>query len=374
MNINQSYQQFLKELKQSITQSRFVAARFANREQIELYIRTGWRLSQKIASEKWGAKVIDQLASDLQKELPGLRGFSYRNLMKMKQFAEEYKSFEFLPLLTVETGTVDATEILPLLTAELDLNILTKHLFDISFTHHILLLTKCKNLEERFFYIAQAATQYWSVLMLDHKIDEGLFRHQGKLPNNFDNTVSRELKETALQVFQDEYLWDFMSLDGEENERAIENEIVSNIRKFILGLGKGFSFIGNQYRLEVDGQEFFIDLLFFNRHLQALVIFELKRGAFKPEYAGQLNFYLNVLDDKVKLPQENPSIGIIICKEKSNTVVEYAFKSIDNAMGTIGELFFLAGGLFKLFNRLIYTLTANFATPLHLRHSCFMLF
>jgi predicted nuclease of restriction endonuclease-like (RecB) superfamily len=333
MNINQSYQQFLKELKQSITQSRYVAARFANREQIELYIRTGCRLSQKIALEKWGSKVIDQLAADLQKELPGLRGFSYRNLMKMKQFAEEYKSFEFLPLPTAETGTVDATEILPLATAELDLNILSKYFFDISFTHHILLLNKCKNIEERFFYIAQAATQYWSVSMLDHKINEGLFRHQGRLPNNFGNTVSKELKETTLQVFQDEYLWDFMSLDGEENERGIENEIVSNIRKFILDLGKGFSFIGNQYRLEVDGQEFFIDLLFFNRHLQALVIFELKRGAFKPEYAGQLNFYLNVLDDKVKLPHENPSIGIIICKEKSNTVVEYAFKSIDNAMG-----------------------------------------
>ena len=124
-----------------------------------------------------------------------------------------------------------------------------------------------------------------------------------------------------------------MSLDGDENERVIESEIVNNIRKFILGLGKGFSFIGNQYRLEVDGQEFFIDLLFFNRNLQSLVIFELKRGKFKPEYAGQLNFYLNVLDDKVKLPNENPSIGIIICKEKSNTVVEYAFKSIDSAMG-----------------------------------------
>ena len=169
--------------------------------------------------------------------------------------------------------------------------------------------------------------------ILEHKVNEGLFKHQGRLPNNFNDTVSQELKETALQVFQDEYLWDFMSLNGGENERVIESEIVNNIRKFILGLGKGFSFIGNQYRLEVDGQEFFIDLLFFNRNLKSLVIFELKRGKFKPEYAGQLNFYLNVLDDKVKLPHENPSIGIIICKEKSNTVVEYAFKSIDNAMG-----------------------------------------
>lgn len=333
MNINQSYLQFLKELKQNITQSRYVAARFANREQIELYIRTGLKLSQKIASEKWGAKVIDQLAADLQNELPGLRGFSYRNLMKMKQFAEEYKSFEFLPSLMAEIGIKVATELLPLATAELNSTILPKHFFEISFTHHILLLNRCKNIEERFFYIAQAATQYWSVSILEHKINEDLFKHQGRLPNNFNETVSQELKETALQVFQDEYLWDFMSLDGDENERVIESEIVNNIRKFILGLGKGFSFIGNQYRLEVDGQEFFIDLLFYNRNLQSLVVFELKRGKFKPEYAGQLNFYLNLLDDKVKLPNENPSIGIIICKEKSNIVVEYAFKCIDTAMG-----------------------------------------
>lgn len=331
MDINQSYLQFLKELKHNITQSRYVAARFANKEQIQLYIRTGLKLSQKIASEKWGAKVIDQLAADLQNELPGLRGFSYRNLMKMKQFAEEYKSFEFLQSVTAEIGIKSSAEFLPLATAEF--NALPKHFFDISFTHHILLLNRCKNKDERFFYIAQAATEYWSVSILEHKINEGLFKHQGRLPNNFNNTVSLELKETALQVFQDEYLWDFMSLDGDENERVIESEIVNNIRKFILGLGKGFAFMGNQYRLEVDGQEFFIDLLFFNRHLQSMVAFELKRGTFKPEYAGQLNFYLNVLDDKVKLPNENPSIGIIICKEKSNTVVEYAFRSVGSAMG-----------------------------------------
>ena len=296
-------------------------------------MRTGLKLSRKIASQKWGAKVIDQLAADLQNKLPGLRGFSYRNLMKMKQFAEEFKSFEFLQLVTAETGIMGAAEFLPLVTAEFDSTILPQHFFDTSLTRLILLLNRYKNMEERFFYIVQTATQHWSVSILEHKINEGLFKHHRRLPDNFNETVSQELKETALQVFQDEYLWDFMLLDSDENERVIESEIVNNIRKFILGLGKGFSFIGNKYRVELDGQEFFVDLLFFNRNLQSLVIFELKRGKFKPEYAGQLNFYLNVLDDKVKLPNENPSIGIIICKEKSNTVVEYAFKSIDNAMG-----------------------------------------
>lgn len=137
----------------------------------------------------------------------------------------------------------------------------------------------------------------------------------------------------ALNAFKDEYLFDFMLLDDEADERMFEEKSVANIRKFILSLGKGFSFIGNQYKVEVDGNEFFIDLLFYNRMLQCLVVFELKRGKFKPEYAGKLNFYLNVLDDKVKLPHERPSIGIILCKENNNTEVEYSFKNINKAMG-----------------------------------------
>ncbi len=328
MEINQSYLHFLKELKQNIIQSRYAAARLANKEQLRLYLKTGWILTEKIAAEKWGNSILKNIRDSLQTELPGLRGFSDRNLYNMKLFYQAYPDHEVSQSVTAK---IENPVILQSVTTELQVDF--ELFFSISFTHHILLLNKCKSLEERYFYIRHAATEYWSVSILEHKINEGLFKHQGRLPNNFNDTVSQELKETALQVFQDEYLWDFMSLDGDENERVIESEIVNNIRKFILGLGKGFSFIGNQYRLEVDGQEFFIDLLFFNRNLQSLVIFELKRGKFKPEYAGQLNFYLNVLDDKVKLPNENPSIGIIICKEKSNTVVEYAFKSIDSAMG-----------------------------------------
>ncbi|HEX9511068.1 MAG TPA: PDDEXK nuclease domain-containing protein, partial [Puia sp.] len=203
----------------------------------------------------------------------------------------------------------------------------------ISFTHHILILNKCKHLQERFFYIEQAATQYWSVALLEHHIDANLYSHQGKLPNNFNKTLSGELKPTALKVFQDDYLMDFISSGEMEDERVFEEKVVADIKNFIMRMGTGFAFIGNQYRLEIGGEEFFIDLLFFNRNLQCLVVFELKRGKFKPEYAGQLNFYLNVLDEKVKLPNENPSMGIVLCKEKNNTVVEFAIKTIDKAMG-----------------------------------------
>lgn len=328
MEKNQSYLQLIRELKQNIVHSRYEASRLANRELLKLYMSTGLKLSERVASENWGAKIIGQLALDLQKELPGLRGFSRRNLMNMKQFAKAYMNTYFMQLATAQ---ITEPRIVQSSTAQLNNDV--DLFFSVSFTHHLLLLNKCKNLEERLFYIRHAASQFWSVSILELKIAEDLYKHQGTLPNNFEVTVPKDLRDTALQVFRDEYLWDFMQLEGSEDERAIETEIVNNIRKFILGLGKGFAFLGNQFRLEVDGQEFFIDLLFYNRHLQCLVAFELKRGKFRPEYAGQLNFYLNVLDDKVKLPHENPSIGIILCKEKSNTVVEYAFRSVSNAMG-----------------------------------------
>lgn len=355
--MDKKYLQFVKELKQSIVQSRYAAARLANKEQLLLYFKTGKLLSDKIAAEKWGAKVIEQIAADLQKELPGLRGFSSRSLKKMRQFASAYESFEFLQLRTFEhinnqqiligqslTAQMDQSQTVrnqkdkklflphipigPLTTAQIE-----NLFFSLSFSHHILLLDKCNDIGERLFYMALAATELWSVSLLEYKIQSGLFQQQGQLPHNFDKRLPEDLKATALQVFQDEYLFDFISIEEAEDERVFEGQIVANIKNTIMTLGKGFSFMGNQYRLEIEGQEFFIDLLFYNRHLQCLVAFELKRGKFKPEYAGQLNFYLNVLDDRVKLPHENPSIGIILCKEKNNTVVEFAFRSIDKAMG-----------------------------------------
>lgn len=332
MNSNTDYINFLKELKQSILKSRYIAMRLANREQLVLYYNTGLKLSAKVNAEKWGTKTIQQLATDLQNELPGLRGFSYRNLMKMRQFYEAYISFSILPPAKAEIGKSTDSAIVPLLTAQLS-DVSENAFFSVSFSHHILLLNKCKNIKERLFYMNEAATQFWSVSILKHKIDSKLFHTQGALPNNFNTTLPETMKTTALQVFQDEYLFDFISLEDVEDERIFESKIIANIRQFILSIGKGFSFIGNQYRIELDGEEYWIDLLFYNRHLQCLIAFELKRGKFKPAYAGQLNFYLNVLDAKVKLPHENPSIGIILCKEKSSTIVEYAFKSIDKAMG-----------------------------------------
>jgi predicted nuclease of restriction endonuclease-like (RecB) superfamily len=313
--MDKDYVEFVADLKQRIIQSRYIAARLANKEQLLLYFKTGEMLSKKIDSDNWGAKVIEQIAADLRRELPGIKGFSFSNLKNMRQFYDMYNLTEISqsPTGQLATGSQEA-------------------FFSISFTHHILLMNKCQSIEERLFYVMQAASQYWSVRTLEHHVAANLYKHQGKLSNNFSATLPDKIKTSALEVFQDGYLFDFVGLD-EPDEKVFEGALVSDIKNMIMTLGKGFCFIGNQYRLEVGGEEFFVDLLFFNRHLQSLVAFELKRGKFKPGYAGQLNFYLNVLDEKVKLPHENASIGIVLCKEKNNTVVEFAVRSIDKAMG-----------------------------------------
>lgn len=364
-SLNKSYISFIAELKQSIIKSRYQAARLANREQLLLYLYVGKRLSEKIETEKWGANVLENIANDLQQELPGLRGFSGRNLRNMRQFSDEYISLLIWQLPTAKSQNT----IWQLLTAKFGQSstarLKTKKLlsstagirpsgtvqlkksgkqsglpeeqmnafFGISFTHHITLLNKCKNLSERLFYMQLTSDEMLSVSILEHHIKARTYKKLGKLPNNFKAVMSATMRATALNVFKDQYLFDFMSLDDTEDERVFEDAIVANIRKFIMSLGKGFSFIGNQYRMELGIKEYFTDLLFYNRMLQCLVVFELKRGKFKPEYAGKLNFYLNILDDKIKLAHEKPSIGIILCKEKDYTVVEYSFKGISKAMG-----------------------------------------
>lgn len=306
-----SYKEFVQDLKQNIVRSRYIAARLANQEQLKLYFKTGQMLSEKINAENWGAKVIEQIALDLEQQLPGLKGFSASSLKRMRQFFDVYGGFEIGPSVMGQFQTC---------------------FYSISFTHHNRILEKCSGESERLFYIIQSAEQFWSVRELERQINANLFKHQGNMPHNFHKTLPENIKSKALEVFKDEYLIDFVNINEEDDEGILENEIVNNIRKFIMSMGKGYSFIGNQYKLEVNSQEFFVDLLFYNRHLQCLVAIELKRKKFKPEYAGQLNFYLNVLDDKVKLPHENPSIGIVLCKQKDNMVVDYAIKSIDKAM------------------------------------------
>lgn len=315
-----------------------------------LYYYIGKLLNDKIAEQNWGDKVLSQIATDLKEQVPSLRGFSARNLKNMRQLYVAYENTPIGQLLTAQLQSIDLeVDIIgqsP--TAQLENaqiirdglskpvqfdNSLLKNFFSITFTHHLILLNKCKALEERMFYIQRAAEDYWSVSVLEHHIQENLFLHIGKLHNNFDTTIDTRDSNVAAELFKDKYLLDFLQLKDDDNESTIENSIVSNITEFILKMGKGFTFIGNQFRLDVEGHEFSIDLLFYNRILRRLVAFEIKKDRFKPEYTGQLHFYLNVLDDKIKLPDELPSIGIILCKEKQDSIVQYSIRNMNTPMG-----------------------------------------
>ena len=206
----------------------------------------------------------------------------------------------------------------------------------LSFTHHYEIISKTSGKKERWYYIEKTAQGFWPVRQLRTELINQSHLQEQKLPNNFEKSMPSELSNKAIRAFKDQYLLDFVNVedaDEEIDERVLEQEIVQNIKKFLMSLGSDFSFLGNQYRLIVDEDEYFIDLLFFHRGLQSLVAFELKKGKFKPEYVGKMNYYLSALDDLVKQPHENPSIGIILCKEKDNKKVEYSFRDFNKPMG-----------------------------------------
>jgi predicted nuclease of restriction endonuclease-like (RecB) superfamily len=344
--ILKNYKTAIRELKSMILASRYRAATLANKELLLLYLAIGKFIAVKIKDEKWGAKVLEQLSVDLQKELPGLRGFSGTNLKRMRLFYEEWELFfQISPTLSGQWPARKKTTLkklkAPQNSFEITISPTVSDQFktaflSISFSHHAEILTKIKTTEERQFYVVKSAEEYWSLATLEHKIKGKLFKKQGKLSNNFITAISNEkLREKALLAFKDEYLLDFINIEDPEieDEREIENQIVRNIKKFILSIGTDFAFIGNQYRLQVGTKERFVDLLFFNRRLQSLVAFDLKKGEFEPEHLGKMNFYLSALDEMVKQPHENPSIGIILCKTKTDKVVEFSFRDFSKAMG-----------------------------------------
>ncbi len=322
------------ELKEAILKSRYQAARLVNKELIILYFGIGRKISETATKEAWGSKVLEQISNELQRELPGLRGFSSGNLKKMRVVAEFWLSHlkvsSAMPNQLENTVTAMSSALPNQLSDKF-----TKYFFTVSFTHHYSISSKSESLEEAIFYLERVAIEFWNYRYLEKQLAAKLYAQQGSLPNNFDSTLSEKHYEKALKTFKDEYLLDFINIeDGDdENERVFEHEIVRNIKKFILSIGNDFAFMGNQYRLIVEEQEYFIDLLFYNRKLQCLVAFELKTGKFKPEYLGKMNFYLSALDDLIKQPHENPSIGIILCKEKNNKIVEYSFRDFNKAMG-----------------------------------------
>jgi len=339
---------FITGLKKLILHSRYTAATAVNKEILELYYNVGMKISNRIDEKPWGSKVLKEISKKLQDELPGLRGFSLSGLKRMKFFYETWNNYFLIgSLVPNQLGNTNESSISPSLLDEMNnisntvigpslLDEFISHFFSVNFTCHSLIISNVKSIDEVIFYIKKTAVEFCTTRTLEHHIKSDLYNKLGKLPNNFIKILPDKTSNKAILSFKDEYLLDFVNIedpDEEEDEKLIENEIVRNIKKFILTLGSDFAFIGNQFRLIVEDQTYFIDLLFFNRKLQALVAFELKKGKFKPEYLGKMNFYLSALDDLVKQPHENPSIGIILCKEKNNKIVEFSFRDYNKAMG-----------------------------------------
>ena len=339
MNINQNYREAVKTIKEAILRSQYRAAASVNKEQLSLYYGIGRYVSENSRTGFWGKGAIEQISSLLQKELPGLRGFSTSNIKNMRVFYEEWE-----PVLNRQPVAgdlvLDEKLLLSVIRQPLAAEFNWTDFLSIGFSHHTEIISKAKTLEARLFYIHECATRYWSKYTLRDYLKAGLYSHRGTLPNNFAQTLP-DTKQALKAVcsFKDEYLLDFINVEelgeqeGDLDEKIVEKAIVANVRKFIMTFGQDFSFIGNQYRVEVAGEEMFIDLLFFNRELNSLVAVELKSGKFRTSYLGQLNTYLSALDTYIRKPHENPSIGIILCREMNQTFVEFAVRDYNKPMG-----------------------------------------
>lgn len=322
----------VKAIKNAIVESRYQIARLVNKESLTLYYNIGRYISSHSRKNYWGKGAIKSISDLLRQQLPGLRGFSETSLKDMRIFYEEWHGM----FSNDYEGEIDGYIVnRQLVTADLTESQLEKF-FCLSFTHHREILRKTNALQERLFYIDKCADEFWQVPKLKNYLKEGLFQSKKIASSNFDRALSKDtLRLKALESFKDNYVFDFVDLEDDEivDEKILESEIIKNIKNFIMAFGQDFAFMGNQYRLTVDEEELFIDLLFYHRGLRCLVAVELKRGKFKSYYAGQLNTYLSALDDLVRRPDENPSIGLILCKEKSDKIVEYAFRDMSKPMG-----------------------------------------
>lgn len=338
----------VKDLKRAILRSRYMAAKLVNREMLLLYFFVGRYVSFNTRDKNWGKGAIESISAMLQQELDGLRGFSPTNLKNMRVFYEEWADFEMAFCEKITVALFDFMETPNRQTTSDDLQQTSRQVlrddlesafFSTSFSHHLAILQSVKTREHRWFYLQKSSIEFWTHDTLKYHLKQQMHIQAGKFKHNFDQTLpERSFKEKALMAFKDEMLLDFVNIqdtDEEPDERVLEQEIVQNIKKFIMALGSDFSFIGNQYRLLIEEEEYFLDLLFFNRTLQSLVAIELKKGKFKAEYVGKMNLYLSALDEYIRQPHENSSIGIILCREKNNKIVEFAFRDTSKPMGVV---------------------------------------
>lgn len=299
------YQELLTNLKERIRTSQIRAALSVNQELILLYWQIGREILTRQSQEGWGAKVIDRLSQDLRREFPSLKGLSARNLKYMRAFAEAYSESQFVQQAAAQ----------------------------IPWFHNCVILDKVKDAAARQWYLQQVTTNGWSRNILTMQIESQLYQRQGQAITNFEATLPPAESDLARNVLKDPYVFDFLSLGKEAQEREVENALVKHIEKFLLELGAGFAFVGRQFQLEVGERDFYLDLLFYHLKLRCYVVVELKVDEFQPEYAGKLNFYLSAVDSQLRHPDDRPSIGILLCRSKDEIVAEYALRDISKPIG-----------------------------------------
>ena len=312
---DKNYKAWLTELKGKIRNAQLKAAVTVNTQLLEFYWELGADIIAKQAQAAWGSGLIDQLSKDLMSEFPDMKGFSRRNLMYIQEWCLFYnKSIVQRPVRQLVQQPVALITQIP-------------------WGHNIAIISKCKNTAEALYYAQSAAKYNWSRSVLVHQIESGLYKRDGKALSNFAATLPKPRSDLAVQTLKDPYIFDFLSITGEYREKELENALVSHVTQFLLELGAGFSYIGRQMPLQVDDREFFIDLLFYHTKLYCYVVVELKTVGFEPEHAGKLNFYLKAVDSQLRTKQDNPTVGILICKSKSKLVVEYALSDIRKPIG-----------------------------------------
>ena len=304
-NVPPDYAGLLAEVKERVRAARYAALKAVNKELVGLYWDIGRMIAERQKVEGWGKSVVQQLAADLQAEFPGLRGYSAQNLWYMRQFFLEYhENVKLQPLVG-----------------------------EISWTKNLIIIGRCKDPLEREFYIRMTRKFGWTKNVLIHQIENQSYEKSLLGQTNFDQALTPKLRAQAELAVRDEYTFDFLGLGDEHSERELETALIARVEDFLRAMGGMFAFMGSQFRLEVGGEEFFIDLLLFHRRLRCLVAIELKVGKFRPEFVGKMQFYLTALDRQVREESEGPSIGIILCKEKNRTVVEYALHDARKPIG-----------------------------------------
>lgn len=305
VSIPRDYPQTLEEIKNRVRAAQYEALKAVNLELVALYWDIGGKIAQKQKDQGWGKSVVETLSKDLQNEFPGMSGFSAQNLWYMRQFHLAYAGHPKLQPLVGE----------------------------ISWSKHLIIMARCKDDLQREFYIRMTRKFGWTKDVLALHIQDQAYEKTLLGQTNFEKNLPESLKNQAKLAVRDEYTFDFLELGEEHSERELERAIIARIEQFLREMGGMFAFMGSQYRLEIEGDEFFIDLLLYHRVLKCLVAVELKISDFKPEYVGKMQFYLAALDDRVRLPEENPSIGMILCREKKRAVVEYALRESNKPIG-----------------------------------------